>query len=368
MKIVNFNGVFSGSDSKTAVKRRKFVEKSKAILYPRCFVKRKTGSFMAPFFEELLVLSPTEADSTKIDTAHFENKYSLKVTSWIARENGKLSKELAQGIKALTEWGEQLGLGQSVSFETLYSALSSSQDSEMKSIMQALKGGKKEDRLTAALAFLSLSVEADKREDDLELELERVEERAKSISRLVEDETILPEAQESYYYVRPLNKARERMRAWARLALSENHIPGAWPVGESIAVKDLVDAAYESLSGGKAVLDVMSVYIPAEEEKLSDRDLIFRSRTIFKAILALLQNTCADQSFKEEAEFKELVLALAESLDSKRWEEVRGPRLVLSLYPGFSWQELVLVAAKIDKKEFELKEHQGKLCASFFIL
>ncbi len=344
------------------------MEKSKTILYPRCFVKRKTGLFMAPFFEELVVLSPSEADSTKIDTALFEDKYALKVTPWIARENDMVSEELAQGIKALTEWGEQIGLGQSVSFETLYSALSSSQNSEMQSVIQALKGGKKEDRLTAALAFLSLSVEADKREDDLELELERVEERAKSISRLVEDETILPEAQESYYYVRPLNKAMERMKAWARLAFSEPHIPGAWPVGETIAVKDLVDAAYESLSGGKTVLDVMSVYIPAEEEKLSDKDLIFRSRTIFKDILALLQNTCDDQSFKDGPEFKELVNALAESLDSRRWEEVRGPRLVLSIYPGFPWQELVLKAAKIDKEEFELKEHQRKLCASFFIL
>ena len=342
--------------------------KSMAILYPSCFVKRKTGSFLAPFFKELEVIVPTEADGQKTDTSYFEDRYSLKVTPLTASENGQISEELEQGIRALTKWGEQIGLGQSVNFETFYSALSSSQDSEIQSVMQALKGGKKEDRLTAARAFLSLSVEADKREDDLESELERVEERAKRISRLVEDESMVSEAQESYYFVRPLNKARERMRAWARLALSEAKIPGAWPVGESIAIKDLMDAAYESLSGGKTARDVMSLYIPAEEEKLSDKDLVFRSRGIFNDILDLIGDTCDDYSFRESLEFKELVHALAETLDSRRWEEVRGPRLVLSIYPGFSWKELVLKAAKIDKDEFEIKEGQGKLCASFFIL
>ncbi len=348
--------------------KEKTLVESKAVLYPRCYLKRKVGAFLSLFFKEIVVLTPSELDKDKIDNSYFE-EFSLKVSPWIPKPMGDAAEDLQSGIKALTTWGEQLGLGQSVSFETFYSALSSSQDEEVRKMMSALKGENKEDIITASRAFLALSLEADKREDELDAEIEKVDEQARRISQLVEDPSLLPEQRDSFYYIEPVNKARERMKAWARLAFSESGVPkGAWPVGESIDVKDLMDSAFESLSVGGTVLDVLSVYIPLEEDVLKDENLIFKVRSIFSKILALLMDICDGPALTSKDEFFDMSKALEEALDSKKWEAVKGPRLILSLYPGFSWQQIMAEAAKIKDEGLSVTPDKNCICASFFIV
>ncbi len=353
----------------TELERRNYMKDLRALLYPRCFLKKKTGSFISLFFKELIVIVPSEADKEKKDAAYFHD-FFLELHTILAGATGGVGPdELERGVRALTRWGEQLGLGQSVNFETFYSALSSSQDSEVSSVMQAFKGEKKEDKFLAAMAFLALSAEADKREDELELELEKVENRAKRISELVEEESILPEKRESFYYIQPLNRARERMRAWARVALSERDLPNAYPLGESIAVKDLMDAAFESLSGGKPVLDVFTFYIPLDEDIRRDRAMISKARAIFSEMLEALGDTCNHSPYKPSGEFLELSNALSATLDSNRWEKAQGPRIVLSIYPGFSWRQIMLAAANMEGEEgIGATGVSDSFCGSFFIV
>ncbi len=348
--------------------REKFIVESKALIYPRCFVKKKIGSLLSLFFKEIMVLCPTEMDMDKIGGPYFKD-FSLQITPWIPNPMGKeAAKDLEAGIKALTTWGEQLGLGQNVSFETIYSALSASQDSEVQAVMDALKGKNRQDLITAARAFLSLSLESDKREDELDTEIEKVEKQAQKISQLVEDSTLLPEAEAPIYFVKSVSKARERLRAWVRLAFSRGSVPVAWPIGESIDVKDLMDSAYESLSGGISALDVLDVYLPLEEKVLRDENLIFKTRSIFSDILSLMTDTCHGPALTADKEFFDLSKALADAVDSPKWEQAKGPRLVLSLYPGYSWQQIMVQAAKVKEEEILLTEDETQICASFFIL
>ncbi len=348
--------------------REKLFTESKAIIYPRCIVKKRIGSFLSLFFKEILVLCPSEMDRDKVLDPYFKD-FSLKITPWVPSPMGEAAKDLEAGIRALTSWGEQLGLGRNVSFETFYTALSSSQDEEVRSMMETFKGKNKKDLVTAARAFLALSLEADKREDELDVEIEKVEEQAQKISQLVEDSSLLPEAERPFYFVKPVNKVRERLRAWARLAFSEGSVPYAWPVGESIDVKDLMDSAYESLSGGVSALDVLDVYLPLEEKVLRDNNLIFKVRAIFSDILSLMTETCHRSSvLTANDEFFDLAKDLAEALDSSRWEQIRGPRLVLSLYPGYSWQQVMTRAAKIKEDEVNIAKDEKQICASFFII
>ena len=348
------------------MEKERQMDQLEAILYPRCFLKTKLGSFLSLFFKQIVILSPSELDSDKIKSNDFGH-LSLSVIPWVASPLGDEAKELDAGIKALTSWGEQLGLGQSVTFETFYSALSSSQDEEVRSVMNALKGKDQEDIIMAARAFLSLSVEADKREDELDREIELVEKRAKHISQLVEDGSLVDE-KKGYYFVEPLSKARERLRAWARLFVSASHRPGAWPVGESIAIKDLLDAAYEGVSGGKIAQDIMTVYLPQDEELIKNDDLRFRSRGLFADLLEVLDSGCKSGDLLENGEFKELSRALDETLDSKKWEKLQGPRLVFTFYPGVNWLDVMAEASGISKEQMKAQANNKVPCGSFFIL
>ncbi len=346
------------------------MENLKALLYPRCYIKRRIGQLLGLFFKDLAVMAPSESEKAKIESVT-EALKSTEVTVWIPQPLGEeRAKDLEAGISALTKWGEQLGLGESVSFETFYSAINSSQDKEIRSVMDALKGRHDEDVLMASRAFLALSLEADKREDELEAEIEKVEEKAKTISRLVEDASLLPSGDRGIYYIQPLSKARERMRAWVRLAFSEKQLPSAWPVGESIAIKDLMDTAYESLSKGKVPIDIFSTYIPTDEALLQDEDLIFKVRGMFDDMLELVEDTCSSaiQDIGQNQEFKELAEGIAQSLESEKWEQTGAPRLVLTIYEGLSWKHIMAHAAKLDQDEVSIPADSKEICASFFIV
>ncbi len=348
------------------MEKKRHMNQLEGILYPRCFLKTKLGAFLSFFFKQIVILSPSELDSDKIKSNDFGH-LSLTVRPWVASPLGEEAKELDAGIKALTSWGEQLGLGQNVTFETYYSALSSSQDEEIKSVMNALKGKDHEDIIMAARAFLSLSVEADKREDELDREIELVEKRARHISELVEDSTLVDNKRD-YYFVEPIRKARERLRAWARLFAIANSRPWAWPIGESIAIKDLLDAAYEGLSGGRIARDIVTLYLPQDEELLKNDDLRFRSRGLFADLLGILESGCKNGDLQDNEELKELVRALDETLDSKKWEMLHGPRLVFTLYPGVTWSDVMVEAAGISKEQMKTQSDNKGPCGSFFIL
>ncbi|NPA94766.1 MAG: hypothetical protein GXO58_04990 [Thermodesulfobacteria bacterium] len=341
----------------------------KALLYPRCYLKRKTGDLLSPFFKELIVMAPSEKDKEKIESIT-SKLISSEVKAWLPSPLGDKADELQAGISALTQWGEQLGLGERLSFETLYSAITASQDSEVQSIMDALKGHDQEDVLMAARAFLALSLEADKREDELEAEIEKVEERARRISQLVEDASLLPQNERPVFFIQPLSKARERLRAWVRLAFSAEKLPQAWPVGESIIIKDMLDTAYESVTKGKIPKDLFTIYMPLDETLLRNEDLIYKARGIFKDLLRVLEGTCSRsaEDFDSDSEFKELVDALSSTLESKKWEQLGAPRLIFTFYEGAAWARLMVAAAKLSDDEIKLPGDHEKLCASFFIV
>ncbi len=237
---------------------------AKAVLYPRCVVKKRIGLFLAPFFEELTILIPSESEIEKV--SYYSKDLPIDIKPLVTSPLGDDVKRFDSSIKALESWGEQMGLGDSVNFETFYTALSNTTDQEVKEVMSAIKGKEEEEVKMAARIFLALSLEADLREDELEEEMELIEKKTKKLTQLVnEEEEILLERQPISRFIEPINRARERLTAWARFAFENGSLRGVWPVGESVAVKDLVDATFEGIVKRAADSQVFEILLPSKE-------------------------------------------------------------------------------------------------------
>ncbi len=332
-----------------------------AILYPRCMVKKKVGLLLAPFFEEIALLIPSRSDMSKVKWNYPE--IPLKIKKILSLPVGYDPDEFSKGIEAMKRWGEQMGLGEQVTFETFYSALTSSQDDEIKNVIKAIKGKDEKDILTASRAFLSLSLETDIKEDELESEMESIDERTRRLSELVEEASELGQKREQETFIEPLSKPRERLRAWIRLALKAKDVFDFWPVGESIEIKDILDASYEKITRGKFSKDITDFRLP-EKDRLKDEDLIYRVRGLFSKLLDKLKDY---RECDEKNPDKKLIHELSDEIKSilVGSDIDSGPRLILTYYEGVSWSNLIVNALL---KESPLDKEIKGGCISLFLV
>ena len=332
-----------------------------AVLYPRCMIKKRVGLCLAPFFEEVALLMPSRADISKVKWNHPD--IPLKIKKILSLPAGYDPDEFSKGIEALKMWGEQMGLGEKVNFETFYSALTSSQDEEIKKVFDAIRGRDERDILTASRAFLSLSLETDAKEDELESEMESIEERARRLSELVEDASELQHEKGQGTFIEPLSKPRERLRAWIRLALKAKDVLDCWPVGESIEIKDILDASYEKVTKGKFSTDIIDLRLP-HKDRLEDEDLIHRVRALFSKMLDSLESL---RECKYSGMDEKNVLRLSDEIKAifGPSNDDFGPRLIITYYEGVSWLNLIVNALL---KENPLGDEAKGGCVSLFLV
>ncbi len=321
---------------------------TRALLYPACYPRHRSASLVSLFMEELLVLAPSE-DSAEI-IGQIDEINSMHITPFLPSPLGDRLEDFQNGLKALEAWGEQLGLGGNTGFETLYSAIETSENEAIQGIIGAIRGGgSKEDLLLASRVFLRLSIDADQRMDQLNRELERVEKDQNRISQLVEGLKDAGQAEGTRRcFIEPLNRARERLKTWTRLFFSAAESPQAfWPLGESITVKDLMDAAYESLTGGRAPLEPAALTVPVHLDEKCIGKAAEEIRHRFSGLLHMIS------AQEDAADISSLTKDIQEALETNC-----GPvsndcqaRIVVSMYPGYSWQDVLLKAAGLGEKD-----------------
>ena len=343
-----------------------------AYLYPACYLKSKSAAAVSLFLDQILVLAPSE-DSTEMVAPGLEIN-SMKISPIVSSSLGDKLDNFKNALKALETWGEQIGLGGNMGFETLYSALSSSGNEDLQGIIGAIKGDKKEDILLASRFFLRLSMDADKRMDEMERELERVETDRSRISDLVKGLSSRGQetSDDGSYFIEPLDRSRERLRAWTRIFFAgKRQVVNIWPLGESISVKDLMDSAYESLSGGRSPLEVAAFSIPFHPEKLCSAEAAADIRPLFSGLLEMLSgkpgNDPAETTGSQK--IKDMVKDIGKMIDADCDSGIGegSARLLITIYPGFSWQEVLIKAAQATDIDIN-KSPVGTIYGSLFVV
>lgn len=333
---------------------------AKAILYPRCIVKKRIGLFLAPFFEELFVIAPSESGAEKI--ALYSKDIPVDVKPLVPSPLGEDSEKFDSNIKALEIWAQQMGLGESGNFESFYSALANAPDQEVKEVMKAIKGEEDNEIKMATRIFLALSIDADIREDELEEEMELIEKKTKRLTQLVNDEeSILEEKEAASKFVAPINRAKERLCAWAQFAFEEGDFIGdIWPVGESVVIKDHIDVAFEGLKK-RSSNQIFEIVLPSKEFIKNNQDIFEKTRPIFKQILSRLDSKFNQDVLSEVIKLKdELQEYLLKGSKKQRGEA----KLVLSYYEDTSLQSIINSACKLT----EINKYILQTSYSFFVI
>ncbi len=327
------------------------------LLYPVCYARRQVLTLLAPFVTKVMVVpaleeapvGPTE-ESSKESSGHQPGLPAVEALNRAPLNERK--QEFSDAIRALKSWGEQMRVDAGLDIYYLAMKAGSTGSEEIESLVDLIKGDKDVDRIFAARVFLALSQEADMRRDEVDSELLKLHQESDRLKELVDGDSsihsgpALPEV--SLLHIEPLDRARERLREWARLAFTG---PGeqadAWPLGESIAVKDLMDAAYESETGMSPV-DLLEIPIPVSEGLVPSVP-----EGMVAGLSELLEDlkgrAIHDRAVAEEIEGSELVSILREEARQMAQGGRFGARLAVTLYPGMDWSSLILKAAKVDE-------------------
>ena len=343
---------------------------SKAILYPTCFLRHRTALCASVFFSQVFVLAPSE-DSSQLVSSDVADL--IDVVPMVRSPLGDKIEEFRNGLKAIKEWGEQIGLGSTINSETLYSALSQTGTQEIQEIISAIKRDSKEDLMMASRVFLKLSQDADRRLDELDREFERIEGKASRLSQLIEGgEDLLPAEGEGVGFIEPLNRAHERLKAWFRIAFSAPPSVQCWPIGESIAVKDIMDSAYESITKGRTPVDIAVFHISERLQRGSGKDII-QIRESFEALLKKVSGEIHVDDIQYLQKDNELI-SLAEQVQALLANSgpeggYFGPKAVVTLYPGTRWEHVLARAARLQEEaDLSLSPVKGTISGTVFLI
>jgi hypothetical protein len=326
-----------------------------ALIYPVCYVRNQIRRLLSPFIGRLFVV-PALEDAPVAAQAPDGQEGQVPASPEIAilrrAPLGDRAEEFSQAIKALKSWGEQMRVD--TGLDTYYLAMKAGAtgSEEIEGIVDLIKGDKEVDRVFAARVFLALSQEADARKDEVEAELLKIHEESDKLSELVDGDSSIHSGPSlagiSLSHVEPLDRARERLREWARLAFSG---PGqradAWPVGESIAVKDIMDSAYEA-DTGKSPVDLVEIPIALGEGLVPQvpEDMV---QAAVELMADLKGRRIEDAATAEQLSKTDLVSYLREKGGKLASAGGYGARLVVTLYPGRHWTQVILRAARMPE-------------------
>lgn len=326
----------------------------KGLLYPVCFLKNKEAYCASIFLSEMTVVAPSEDSIDHI--CQKKEIDSMKISSIVPAPLGDKLEEFKNGLKALKKWGEQMDLGKTVGFETLYSSLSQKEHEDIQSIMSVIKGEDEKDLMMMSRLFLRLSIDTDRQMDDLEEELERVEGEASKISELVDGQESMAKTAESKVknLIEPLDRARERLKAWARLlfASESRYRFECWPVGVSISVKDLMDSAYESISKGKSCMELAQFSLPLNLKRVCQGEMPVRIKALFSQLLDQVSSNLTWEKarlIKESEDVQAICQEINNVLDNScSTTDQEGLKMMITLYPDYPWENVAIKAAQLN--------------------
>ncbi|MDL1961505.1 MAG: hypothetical protein LWX01_07375 [Deltaproteobacteria bacterium] len=248
-------------------------------------------------------------------------------------------------------WAEEMGLGEKIPAYTLIHAAEGEEES-LQEILNTLRGTEVPDPLLDARIFLRLSLDLDRRNDELQTDLDEMAVHEDKLKSILQDPGELTGSQSAPKVphspiIEPLLMVKERLRAWA-LLWQKYTDQGPWPIGESITVKDLVDEAYEALQPREAPVDLLNLVLPLDPNiKPVESDQINNGLT---SLINAISNTTI-QNMKEDREIQELSKDVQESWNKANRNQIPGPTLNLTIYPERTWKEVLLKAAGLELEE-----------------
>jgi len=250
-------------------------------------------------------------------------------------------------------WAEEMGLGEKIPASTLIRAAAGKEES-LQGILNTLRGTEIPDPLMDARIFLRLSLDLDRRNDQLQTDLDELTIHEGKLKSILQDPWKLTDSQGSPKIphspvIEPLLMAKERLRAWV-LLWQKYTGQGPWPIGESITVKDLVDNAYEALQPKEAPVDLLNLVLPLDPNiKPGKSDKI--NNGLASLISAISDTTI--QNMKKDGVMQELSKDVQESWNKASRNQIPGPTLNLTVYPERTWKKLLSKAAGLELDEGE---------------
>jgi len=129
--------------------------------------------------------------------------------------------------------------------------------------------------------------------------------------------------------IKPLLRATERLRAWA-LLWQKYTDPEPWPIGESIALKDLIDKSYEALQPREAPAEILDLVLPLDPNIRPGK-----SEKFINGLNSLVQTTSNTtiKNFSKTTEIEKLAKEISQSWDKITGNQAHGPILHLTIYP-----------------------------------
>ena len=274
-------------------------------------------------------------------------------------------------------WGEQMGLDNRSVAESIHTEAFQPAAESISSILSSMKKKKVGDQLLKTRVFLQTALENDVQDDLLEIEINKLEEKRQKLTEIMggdpheEDPAArIPDepAPANLYGIKMLNMPQKRLKAWMKLAnrYSDTSLD-TWPIGESIAVKDIVDRAYEKATGGMAV-ELLNLRLPTE---ISDPEM---KPKITEGIAKLMDELKDELSRRDGSEIaqneliKNICHRIEVSIDHRNVEKRLGPTFNLTVYPGMHMDDLLPLAAGLKKRKKPPRLFAKWCMGSFYLL
>jgi hypothetical protein len=315
------------------------------LLYPASYLRRNTMLRLDQVFSKLTLLSPTEED---INLPPPSIGCSMEIETTAPAPLGDRLGWFNDLITNWKSWAEEMGLGEKIPASTLIRAAEAEEES-LQGILNTLKGTEVPDPLLDARIFLRLSSDLDRRNDELQTDLDEMAIHEDKLKSILQDPGELNDSQGSPKdpyspIIEPLLMSKERLRAWA-LLWQKYTDQGPWLIGESITVKDLVDEAYEALQPREAPVDLLDLALPLDPNiKPGESDKI--NNGLNSLINAISNKTI--QNMSENGKIKELSEKIQQSWEKAVMNQIPGPTLNLTIYAEKTWKEVLSKAAGLE--------------------
>ncbi len=317
------------------------------LLYPTCYLRQETMLRLAQVFSRLTLLIPTE-DIQILPYRQPPSDSPMEIEPIAPIPLGDRLGWFTDLVNNWKSWAKEVGLGEKIAASTLMSAAVDREES-VQTILSVLKDSTgATDPILNAQIFLQLTLDLDRREDELGIDLSRLavqEDRLKLILQGPERRTVPRNSVRFAPMIGPLLMARERLRAWAML-WREFTDKTPWPVGETIATKDLLDTAYGILQPKVLPIDLLDLTLPpdpdirpGESQKIADG---------LSAIIDAIPEATIQDIDKREGEIQKLAREIRQEWEGVSGSHGQGPSLKLTVYPQKSWREVLSRAADLD--------------------
>ncbi len=346
------------------------------LIYPVNYLRHNTINALSLLFSRVSVISLTEDEElSPCRTPDYHT--GLYVHRIVTSPVGKKLKRFRKMLDQMRTWGEQMGLDNKSVAESIHTEAFQPAAESISSILTSIKKKKVEDPLLRTRIFLQIALENDIQDDLVEVEVKKLEEKRQRLTEIMGDNvheeepgiSMPPEpVTANLYGIKMLNMPEKRLKAWMKLANRYDDTPlDTWPLGESLAVKDIVDRAYEKATG-RIAADVLNLRLPAEaiDSGLKAKISEGLSKLLYELKDELKKN--GGEKIEKNDLIKNICnrieIIVAKETDSKR----TGPTFNVTVYPGMHMDDLLPLSARLKKRKRPPKLFADWCMGSFYLL